>query len=54
MFRNSNENAFKEFIDKEVFSYSSSKELLDFYIVWSFHNNNQQGHSNLVHSICKN
>ena len=53
MFRNSNENEFKEFIDKEVFSYSSSKELLDFYIVWSFHNNNQQGHSNLVHNICK-
>lgn len=53
MFRNSNENEFQEFINKEVFSYSSSKELLDFYIVWSFHNNSQHGHSNLISKIVK-
>ncbi len=51
MFRKSNENEFKEFINKEVFSYSSSKELLDFYIVWSYHNNSQNGYSNLISKI---
>jgi len=53
MFRNSTENDFKKFIDKEVFSYSSSKELLDFYITWSFHNNSQHGYSNLISKIVK-
>ena len=53
MFRTSNENDFKEFIEKEVLSYSSSKELLDFYILWSHHNNNQHGYSNLISKIVK-
>ena len=53
MFKISNENEFEEFINKEVFSYSSSKELLDFYIVWSFHNNSQHGYSNLISKIVK-
>lgn len=51
MFRNSNENEFEEFINDEVFSDSSSKKLLDFYIVWSFHNNSQHMHSNLISKL---
>ena len=53
MFKISNENDFKEFIDKEVLSYSSNKELLDFYILWSHHNNNQYGYFNLISKVVK-
>jgi putative glycosyltransferase (TIGR04372 family) len=51
MFRNFSENEFKEFINKEVFSESSREDQLDFYTVWSFHNNSQQGYSNLMFNI---
>jgi len=53
MFRNYSEHEFKEFIDKEVFSDSSNIDLVDFYIVWSFHNNSQHGHSSLISKIVK-
>jgi putative glycosyltransferase (TIGR04372 family) len=53
MFNNADENEFKEFIDKVVFSDSSNKNLLDFYLVWSVHYNSQKRHSDLISRVVR-
>ena len=53
VFKNAHENEFKEFIDKEVFRDSANKNILDFYLVWSIHNNSQIGHSDLISRVVR-
>ena len=53
VFKNAHENEFKEFIDKEVFRDSANKNVLDFYLVWSIHNNSQIGHSDLISRVVR-
>ena len=50
MYENCSETDFENFIEFEVFHKEFTQELLDFYLVWSFHNNSQSGHSKLLHS----
>jgi len=51
IFNNSSPLIFQDFLDSEVFSDASPKKNLDYYSVWSFHNNSVSGHSNLLKRV---
>jgi putative glycosyltransferase (TIGR04372 family) len=53
MFNNYSKSIFNEFCDREVFNNNAPKKNLDFFLVWSFHNNSVTGHSNLLNKVIK-
>lgn len=50
-FANKSDVEFSRYVNSEIFSFDAPRQKLDFYLVWSFHNNSQYGHSSLLNRV---
>lgn len=50
LFKNKSNLEFDNFVNFEILGENSPKQNLDFFLVWSFHNNSIQGHSKILFS----
>lgn len=48
MFKNKSDLDFNNFVDLEILGKNAPKQNLDYFLVWSFHNNSNQGHSRIL------